>query len=220
MNAGGSADGAAAGLATGEVWLSHGSDHGGSLRTPAAYCGIVGMRPTPGRAGGASPKAGFLIESAQGPMARSVTDCALFLDSMAGFESLFPISYPAPDTPFQEAVYRAEGKLRIGYAPDLNGFCPVDTEMAAHLSDAMQQLERNGATIEEACPDVTGLERTYHTLRGITWATSARSLCPDIRRHFKATLEENMCFGENLSIQDVAEAQLGRTVIFNAMLKF
>ena len=220
MNAGGSSGGAAAGLATGEVWLSHGSDHGGSLRTPAAYCGIVGMRPTPGRAGGASPNAGYLTESAQGPMARSVTDCALFLDAMAGFEPRFPISYPAPDAPFQEAVRRAEGKLRIGYAPDLGGFCPVDSEMAAHLGHAMQQLERSGATVEEACPDITGLERTYHVLRGITWATSARTQPPELRRHFKQTLEENTRFGESLTIEDVADAQVGRTRIFNAMLAF
>lgn len=220
MNAGGSSGGAAAGLATGEVWLSHGSDHGGSLRTPAAYCGIVGMRPTPGRAGGASPDAGYLIESTDGPMARSVTDCALFLDAMAGFEPRFPISYPAPDAPFQEVVRRAEGKLRIGYAPDLGGFCPVDSEMAAHLGHAMQQLERSGATIGEACPDITGLERTYHVLRGITWATSARTQPPKLRRHFKKTLEENTRFGESLTIEDVADAQLGRTRIFNAMLAY
>ena len=220
MNAGGSSGGAAAGLATGEVWLSHGSDHGGSLRTPAAYCGIVGMRPTPGRAGGASLAAGFLIESVQGPMARSVTDCALFLDAMAGFEPRFPISYPAPDAPFQEAVRRADGKLRIGYAPNLGGICPVDSDMATHLNDAMAQLERSGATVDEACPDVTGLERTYHILRGITWVTSTRTLDPELPRHFKPTLEENIRFGESLTIQDVAEAEVGRTAIFNAMLTF
>ncbi|MCQ0092131.1 amidase [Roseovarius sp. M141] len=220
LNAGGSSGGAAAGLATGEVWLSHGSDHGGSLRTPAAYCGIVGLRPTPGRAGGASPNAGYLIESAQGPMARSVTDCALFLDTMAGFEPRFPISYPAPDAPFQEAVRRASGRLRIGYAPDLGGFSPVDAEMATHLNDAMAQLERSGANVEEACPDVTGLERTYHILRGISWVTAARTMDPAVRRHFKPTLEENTRFGEGLTIQDVADAQVGRTAIFNAMLAF
>jgi len=220
MNAGGSSGGAAAGLATGEVWLNHGSDHGGSLRTPAAYCGIVGMRPSPGRAGGASPKAGYLIESAQGPMARSVTDCALFLDAMAGFEPRFPISYPAPDAPFQEAVRRADGKLRIGFSPDLGGISPVDSEMAGHLSSAMKQLERNGATVEEASPDVTGLDRTYHILRGISWVTGSQTLDPAVRQHFKPTLEENTRFGESLTIQDVAEAQVGRMTIFNAMLAF
>ncbi len=220
MNAGGSSGGAAAGLATGEVWLSHGSDHGGSLRTPAAYCGIVGMRPTPGRAGGASLAAGFLIESVQGPMARSVRDCALFLDAMAGFEPRFPISYPAPDAPFQDAVRRANGKLRIGFAPDLGGLCPVDTEMRDHLSGAMAQLERSGATVDEASPDVTGLERTYHILRGISWVTAVRTMDPAVRQHFKPTLEQNTRFGEGLTIQDVAEAEVGRTTIFNAMLAF
>ncbi len=220
MNAGGSSGGAAAGLATGEVWLSHGSDHGGSLRTPAAYCGIVGLRPSPGRAGGASRDAGYLIESVQGPMARSVTDCALFLDAMAGFEPRFPISYPAPDAPFQEAVRRADGKLRIGFSPSLGGFAPVDTEMADHLQAAMGTLARNGATVEEADPDVTGLERTYHILRGISWVTGARTMAPELRKHFKPTLEENTRFGEALTIQDVAEAQVGRTAIYNAMLAY
>ncbi|MEI4264332.1 amidase, partial [Roseovarius sp. D0-M9] len=221
MNAGGSSGGAAAGLATGEVWLSHGSDHGGSLRTPAAYCGVVGLRPSPGRAGGAAPTAGFLIESVQGPMARSVMDCALFLDAMTGFEPRFPISFPAPDAPFQDAVRRAEGKgLRIGFAPDLGGFAPVDPEMAEHLAAAMASLERSGVRVEQAHPDITGLERTYHILRGISWVTGARSMAPELRRHFKPTLEENTRFGETLGIQDVAEAQVGRTMIFNAMLDF
>jgi amidase len=178
------------------------------------------MRPSPGRAGGASPSAGYLIESVQGPMARSVMDCALFLDSMAGFEPRFPISYPAPDAPFQEAVRRAKGKLRIGYAPDLGGICPVDAEMADHLNGAMKQLERNGAAVEDACPDITELDRTYHILRGISWVTGARSIESAVRQHFKPTLEENTRFGESLTIQDVAEAQVGRTAIFNAMLAF
>ena len=78
LNPGGSSGGAAASLATGEIWLSHGSDHGGSLRTPAAYCGIVGLRPSPGIAGGPGQDTAFIIEGVQGPMARSVRDCALF----------------------------------------------------------------------------------------------------------------------------------------------
>ncbi|MGB0505952.1 MAG: amidase, partial [Pikeienuella sp.] len=77
LNAAGSSGGAAASLATGEVWLSHGSDHGGSLRTPAAFCGVVGLRPSPGMFGGGGLQNGFMIEGAQGPMARSVRDCAL-----------------------------------------------------------------------------------------------------------------------------------------------
>ena len=133
LNPGGSSGGAAASLAAGEIWLSQGSDHGGSLRTPAAYCGIVGLRPSPGIAGGPGQDTAFIIEGVQGPMARSVRDCALFLDAMAGFDPQIAISYPAPEIPYQEAVIRAEGKLKIAFAPDLGGFGQVDPEMAQHL---------------------------------------------------------------------------------------
>ena len=95
LNAGGSSGGAAASLASGETWLSHGSDLAGSLRTPAAYCGVVGFRPSPGIAGGGPAPVKFHTEGVQGPMARSVRDCALFLDAMAGFNPDWAISFKA-----------------------------------------------------------------------------------------------------------------------------
>ena len=220
LNPGGSSGGAAAQLATGEVWLSHGSDHGGSLRTPAAYCGVVGLRPSPGRVGGAPPDAAFMIEGAQGPMARSVTDCALFLDAMAGFEPRFAISYPAPETPYQEAVRRVPTRPRIGFSPDLGGYGAVDDEVRDHLSGVMALLEKNGAIVEEATPDVAPLERTYHTLRGVMWATSMKGVAPEIRAHFKQTLEDNTRAGEALTIDDVCFAQSGRSVLYARMLAF
>ena len=103
LNAGGSSGGAAASLATGEVWLSHGSDHGGSLRTPASYCGIVGLRPSPGRVPSSGP-AGFATEGVQGPMARSVRDCALFLDALSGFTPAVPVSHPRPTTGYSRML--------------------------------------------------------------------------------------------------------------------
>lgn len=86
--------GAAASLAAGEVWLSHGSDSAGSLRTPAACCGAVGLRPSPGRVPCGPRTASFSIEGVDGPMARSVRDCALLLDAMSGFDPHCPLSYP------------------------------------------------------------------------------------------------------------------------------
>ncbi len=218
LNAGGSSGGAAASLATGEVWLAHGSDHGGSLRTPAAYCGIVGLRPSPGRAGGAGPSAGFLTEGVQGPMARTVEDCALFLDAMAGYIPQQPISFPAPQVPFLESVRQVKDTCRIAFSPDLNGFFPVDREMADHLAGAMKQIAGAGAVVEEVLLQLPELARTYHTLRGIMWAAEFKHEPDEITKHFKSVLRENLEFGQRLTLDDVVDAHLNRTIIFNKML--
>lgn len=220
LNAGGSSGGAAASLATGEVWLSHGSDHGGSLRTPASFCGIVGLRPSPGRAGGGPRDAGYIIEGVQGPMARTVMDCALFMDAMSGFEPRFPISYPAPDTPFQDAVAKADGSIRVAFTQDLDGFAPVDQEVADHLRGTLALLEQNGAAIEEKCPKIEALERTYHTLRGINFASGAGRMPEEVQRHFKETLKDNVIFGKSMTMDDIVDAQRNRTSIYNTMVEF
>lgn len=219
LNAGGSSGGAAVSLATGSLWLSHGSDHGGSLRTPAAYCGIVGLRPSPGLCASASV-AGFIGEGVQGPMARSVTDCALFLDAMAGYEPRAPLSFPAPEAPYQEVVKQADPKLRIGFAPDLGGFAPVDDDMARYLARAMSAMEGAGATVEEACPDLPDLERTYHVIRGGMWAANFIKAPKNLTQHFKPTLAENLSFGLSLTAADIANAQLSRSLIYDNMRGF
>lgn len=151
LNAGGSSGGAAVSLATGELWLSHGSDHGGSLRTPAAYNGVVGLRPSIGRVAGGID-AGFIGEGVEGPMARSVTDLALFLDAMAGFDPAVPLSFPADPEPFQAAVARARPGVRLAFAPDLGGFAPVEPEIAAALEAAMRAVEGAGGMVELGLP--------------------------------------------------------------------
>lgn len=219
LNAGGSSGGAAASLATGALWLSHGSDHGGSLRTPAAYCGIVGLRPSPGLCASASV-AGFIGEGVQGPMARSVTDCALFLDAMTGYEPKAPLSFPPPSVPYQDAVKRADPKLRIGYAPNLGGFAPVDVDMARYIARAMTAMEAAGADVEETCPELPDLERTYHVIRGGMWAANFIKAPDNLTRHFKPTLKENLALGLSLTAEDIAKAQLSRSLIYDNMRVF
>ncbi len=142
MNAGGSSGGAAVSLATGEVWLAQGSDLAGSLRTPAAYCGVVGLRPAPGRCGGGPAAAAFMIEGISGPMARDVADIALFLDAMTGWDPRMPISLEAPATPFQDEVatrrrarahrvFRGPGRLRSGRTRNPPGAARGDAEAGA-----------------------------------------------------------------------------------------
>lgn len=218
-NAAGSSGGAAASLATGEFWLSHGSDHAGSLRTPAAFNGIVGLRPSPGRvpSGGAL---GFSRTGVQGPMARTVKDCALFLDAMAGFSPTDPISFPAPDTPFSKTTRLDEWTWKIAYSPTLNGYGPVEKEIEELLSNAMGLASKNGAQVEDACPDLSKLETTYRTLRGAGWAATVGRAPSTIQDHLKETLRSNIEFGRNLSLDDMHDAQLDRSIIFDNISEF
>ena len=217
LNPGGSSGGAAASLATGETWLSQGSDHGGSLRTPAAYCGVVGLRPTPGRVAptlNAGASAARFTEGVIGPMARSVRDCALFLDALSGFEPAYPASFPAPDTPFQNAVLNADQNVRIAWAPDLNGLCPVEPTVANALTKALGKVEAEGGTVVEDCPDITGLRRAYLALRALGFATSFARTPESITRHFKKTLTQNWQEAKAITLQDFADAHIDATTIF------
>lgn len=216
-NAGGSSGGAAVSLATGEVWLSHGSDFAGSLRTPAAYCGIVGLRPSPGRAGGGPAPAAFVIDGVQGPMARNVLDCALFLDAMTGFDPRQPISLEAPARSFQDAVLEDRIKPKIAFSPDLNRFAPVEPEIAAILRSGMEKAAAEGAVVEESSPPLDGLEQTFVTLRGILFGAVNGRLPAEIQQHFKQTLKDNIEFGRRLGIEDVFDAERNRTELYHAM---
>lgn len=219
-NAGGSSGGAAASLASGEVWLSHGSDLAGSLRTPAAYCGVIGLRPSPGRAGGAPPDIAFNTEGVQGPMARNIQDTALFLDAMSGFDPRFPVSIEAPLEPFQKAVQRASPKVRIAFSATLDAFAPVEPEIEAILRTALRKVEKAGGTIEEACPPLPDLYPTYVTLRAMTWASLPGSLPKSVQAHFKPTLRENIALGRKLKAEQIYAALRARSVLYFHMQSF
>ena len=211
LNAGGSSGGAASGLATGQVWLSHGSDYGGSLSTPAAYCNVVGLRPSPGRAGGSG--AVFDTLGVQGPMARNVADCALFLDAMQGVES--PIGFPAPPTSFLNAVEAAPDTIRVGYMPDLCGHAPVEAEVSDLLRAALQQAEKSGCTVEEVRLDTSGMGQAFRAIRALGFATTALGLPAEITRHFKPTIQGNAADAMALTANDLAIANLTRARLYH-----
>ena len=219
-NAGGSSGGAAVSLITGETWLSHGSDLAGSLRTPAAYCGVVGLRPSPGRVGAGAGANQFGTEGVSGPMARDVADCALFLDAMAGFDPFDPISFPAPENSFLSAVDAASPNVKIAYSSDLNGFTHVSREMDGYMRAALDKLENAGAYVGEACPELPHLDKTYRVLRAMLWAAGPGRAPDAIQNGFKATLADNIQYGRELSIDDVYDAQINRSTIFRNMMAF
>ena len=219
-NAGGSSGGAAAALATGQVWLAQGSDLAGSLRTPAALCGVVGLRPSPGRCGGGPAATAFSIEGISGPMARDVRDLALLLDAMAGFDPRMPISLEAPATPFQRAAAEPHPRPRIAFSEDQGGFAPVEPEIRAVLRAAMERVARAGAAVEEACPDLPGLRETYVTLRGVHYGSVLAYLPDAVQARFKDTLRLNTEFGRTLETSRIYDAMRRRTVLHHAMRTF
>lgn len=220
LNAGGSSGGSAVALATGQLWLAHGTDLAGSLRTPAAYNGVVGLRPTPGRVPGRGTDLLLNTESVEGPMARSVMDCALFLDTLSGYSTATPQTLDAPSTSFQEAVRRATPDIRIGFSMTLGGFAPVEKEMERALLAAMAQIEGAGIKVDEDEPHLPNLFDIYLTLRAMVWAGLLSPRPEEIKRHFKATLADNIDLGERLTVEKVYEAQRGRAAIYDIMAEY
>lgn len=220
MNAGGSSGGAAVSLATGEVWLSHGSDLMGSLRTPASHCGVLGLRPAPGRCGGGPGGAKFLPEGLNGPMARDVRDIALFLDAMAGWDPRMPLSLDAPAVPFQTAVELATSPPRIAFSEDQNGFAPVEREIREVLNTAMAAVAAAGARVETACPDLDGLNETYLAIRGMHYGTVIARLPDEVRATFGARLADNVAYGLNVTTDQLYAATARRSQLYDIMHQF
>jgi amidase len=171
-SAAGSSGGAAAALKSGTAWLAQGSDLGGSLRNPASFCGVVGLRPSPFRVPHGPAGDPFSPLSVDGPMARTVEDCALFLDALSGREAREPVSLDAPDRPFRDWARAAARPRRVAFSPDLGGITPVDPEVAAICARAARRFEGLGATVEVACPDLSDAPECFQILRALGFATA------------------------------------------------
>lgn len=220
-NPGGSSGGSAAAVSAGIVPLGHGTDLAGSLRNPAAYCGIVSLRPTPGRAGGPPQSALFNTETVHGPIARSVTDVALLLDAMVGFDPRIPISIEKPGYSFLEYVRSDTMRpLKLAYSSTLQGFARVEGGIATVLDSALKKLSEPSLILDTCEPELPYLYEIYTVLRSILWATGPGSQPQEIQRHYKATLRRNIEAAHELNIEQIYRALTLRTKLYNAMLTF
>jgi amidase len=165
LTCGDSTGGGAVSVATGEVWLAQGTDHGGSLRRPGTYCSVVGIRPSPGRVTRGAVNNLYSPLSVQGPMARNIPDLALFLDTMAGYCPLDPLTFDASAESFVAALGRAGPPKRIAYSPDYNGKILVERETRAICEAAVRRFQDLGCIVEEYAPDLGGVEEAFMILR-------------------------------------------------------
>jgi amidase len=216
---GGSSGGSAVALATGEVWLATGSDLGGSLRIPASFCSIVGLRPSPGRVPHGPKDMPFASLSVEGPMARTVGDLALFLDTQAGQAALDPLSIPAPTKSFVDAVDSPVAPKRVAYTPDL-GIAPVDPEVRAICEAAVSKFAGFGATVEGATIDLHDAEEIFQTMRAAQYAAQFGKLLEQHRDLLKQDIVWNIEKGQALSSEDVNRAELARGALYNRTTAF
>ena len=209
----GSTGGGAAALAAGEIWLAHGSDHGGSLRRPATYTSVVGLRPSPGRITRGTVNTLFSPLSVQGPMARNVPDLALFLDTMTGFCPSDPLTFDAPNTPFFDAVRAEILPRRVAYAETI-GKSPVDKETREICRAGMRHFEAIGATVEEIRIDIPDVENTFLALRSQQFVIDRELQLQSHRDQIKPDIIWNTEIGLNQSISNLAAAERRRTALY------
>lgn len=220
LTCGGSTGGGAVSVATGEVWLAHGSDHAGSLRRPATYCSVVGLRPSPGRVSRGTPNNLFSPLSVEGPMARNVADIALFLDTMAGLCPHDPLTFEAPAMPFADALQRPAAPKRVAFTADYNGKIKVDRETREICAAAARRFEALGAAVEEASPDLADLERAFMILRGQHFVVAHGERLKTHRDLIKPDIIWNTEQGLKQTPEDLAWAERERAAFFRRMAAF
>lgn len=216
---GGSSGGAAVALAAGMVPLADGSDMGGSLRNPASFCNVVGLRPSPGRVP-AWPKAHpWSHMSTEGPMARTVDDVALLLAAQAGPDPRNPIALDLPGVTFAPPIGEPTGQLRIAWAPDLGGL-PIDPQVTAALAHVPAVFEGLGHGVEAACLDLTEAGDVFDTIRAWSFALGHGDLIEEFGDKMKETVQWNVKRGRDLPMDDHLRAWKVRAELYQRTADF
>ena len=218
-SAAGSSGGAAVALATGTAWLAHGTDMGGSLRNPASFCGIVGMRPSIGRVARTPESSIDRNITVHGPMARNVEDLALMLDAMSGEYAADPLSIPTLPSSFLSAARSGAKPKRVAYSPDL-GITPVDPEVAAVTRKAAERLTEAGVIVEEAHPDLREAHECFHVLRAFDFAMTKAVLLRTKRDLLKPEVIWNIEEGLKLTVEQIARAEAQRVEMTARTVRF
>ena len=219
MTCGGSSGGSAVSLATGQVWLATGSDLGGSLRLPASFCSVVGLRPSPGRVPHGPEALPFGTLTVDGPMGRNVGDVALFLDAQAARHPGDPLTFPAPERSYVSAVDTAKPPVRVAFSPDL-GIANVDSEVQEVCAKAARLFESMGAVVEEDTIDLHDAEETFQTLRAAEFVGSYLPILDDHRDQLKPEIIWNIEKGLKLTASEIERAELARGALFRRALEF
>jgi amidase len=216
---GGSSGGAAVSLACGMVPLADGSDSGGSLRNPAGYCNVVGLRPSPGRVPSESARHAWSTLSVDGMIARTAADVALALSAVAGPDARSPISLAEPGSVFAQPLERDFRGVRVAWLGDIPGV-PVDRRVRAVLDAQRGTFEALGCVVEDATPDFSGADEAFKTLRAFGYALGLGDVVDAHPGLVKDTVVWNVKQGRKLTGADVGRAERLRTELYHRVRRF
>ena len=216
---GGSSGGAAVALAARMIPIADGSDTGGSLRNPASFCNVVGLRTSPGRVPVYPSKISWSPISVQGPMARTVSDCALMLSAISGPDPRVPISISEPGQRFLGSLDRDFTGTRIAWSKQL-GDLPIDNRINETISKSLHHFESLGCNIEEATPDLSSADQIFKVWRGWGREINEGVLLRENRDLLKDTMIWDIEQGVDLSGPDIGWAESERTALFLRMHAF
>ena len=216
---GGSSGGAAAALATGMIPIADGSDLGGSLRNPASFCNVVGLRPSPGRVPRWPSPAPWFGFNVHGPMARTVGDVALLLDAIAGPDARAPLSHGVPTHRVSGALDRDLRGVRVAWSRDLGGL-PVDPAVTSVLDRQRSTFEALGCLTEEAHPDLSDTDEIFTTWRAWYYDLAFGSVLDQHRGMLKDTVVWNIEAGRALGGPQLADAERKRAALYHRVRRF
>lgn len=216
---GGSSGGAAVAVACGLLPLADGTDMGGSLRNPASWSNVVGFRTSPGRVPMWPRTMLYEPLAVAGPIGRRVADAALLLSAMAGPDRRVPLSIDVPGSRFQAPLERDFKGTRIAWSPTLGGY-PFDPAVLEVCAKAVGRFGDLGCFVEEADPDLAGVDDIFQTLRAFSFAMSHEAHIRDHRESLKDTVIWNTEQGLALTGMDIVHAEVKRAALFDRVVDF
>jgi amidase len=216
---GGSSGGAAVALATGMLPIADGSDMGGSLRNPASFCGVVGLRPSPGRVPSWPTTTAWSTLSVDGPMARSVADVALMLSGIAGPDARSPIAINESGSRFAAPLERDFKGVRVAWWKDLGGV-PVDRRVRAAVDAQRRVFGSLGCIVDQAEPDFSDFDAVFKTVRALAFLTGVAPRVEGHRDQVKETILWEIERGERLTVAEIVWAETKRTELYHRMRRF
>ena len=218
LTSGGSSGGAAAALATGMVALADGTDMGGSLRNPASFCNVFGLRPTPGRVPNLPARDAWFDLSVVGPMGRCAADAALLLSAISGPDAADPYATFGDGVDFAAPLDRDVTGVRIAWGGSLG--LPFDRQVLEAFERARPAVEQLGVQLTEDEPDVRGADDVFRVLRGWHLATTIGDVVEAAGEEVVDIVRDNVAYGRTVTAAQLAAALQQRTHLLQRAQEF